>query len=67
MLGGDDDHAIGCTRAVEGGGSGVLEDCDRFDVVRVDGCQDVAGVVVFVGQLGIFLVAQCLFLNKVDT
>ena len=35
-LGGHEDHAVGRAGAVDGGGSGVLEDVDALDVVRVD-------------------------------
>ena len=36
LLGGDEHHAVGTTRTVEGGRGGVLEDRDRSDIVGVE-------------------------------
>ena len=42
VLGGDEHHAVGTTRTVDGRRGGVLEDFNRLDVVGVDGV-DVVG------------------------
>ena len=45
---GDQDHAVGAERTVDGGGVGILQDLDIFDIRRVD-----------IGQrIGLFLVAD---------
>ena len=36
LAGGDDDDAVGTAGAVDGGGSGVLEDFDGGDIIRVE-------------------------------
>ncbi len=37
LLGGDDDHAVGATRAIDGCGGGILQDGHLLDVGWVDG------------------------------
>ena len=36
LFGGDDDHTIGTTCPIDGGGGGILQDVDGLDILRVD-------------------------------
>ncbi len=51
-LGGDEDDAVGSSRAVYGCCRGILEHLNRLYVVRVDECQRVAVVVTVVVGFG---------------
>ena len=39
FLGGDDDHAVGCSGSIDCRCRGILEDCERLDVIGIEQVQ----------------------------
>ncbi len=54
LLGGDHDDTIGSTRAIESGGSGILEDVYTFDILGIDARDGIAYIVDIVGVIELF-------------
>lgn len=57
-FGGDDDHAVGGTAAVDAGGRGVFQYLDALDVARVERVEVLRGGYPFVGYRVSLLLRQ---------
>ena len=67
-LGGDEHHTVGGTRAVDGGGGGILEHLDAGDVAGVDGGHH-AGIVGCLSRHGYTIdhIERLIAVQRVDT